>query len=61
MKPICEIYELLRFKIFGTKKPPVSSRMQKALEYPGISEEFKQQVTNFIERYREALEALAKE
>ncbi len=62
MKPIQEIYVLLRSKILGTKKltAPPQIRIQKAVGYPEISEEFKQQVDDFIERYREALEALAK-
>jgi len=36
----------------------IMSPLQQAL--PGVTEEFAQQVTEFIEEYREALDALAK-
>jgi hypothetical protein len=63
MKSFRKIYALLRPKILGAENlpAPASTEPQRSMEHSGISEKFKQQVENLVERYREALEALAKE
>jgi hypothetical protein len=63
MNLVKEFLEFLRSKIPTTGKFPIHKRKQtqQPLPHPEISEEFKKRVGDSIERYREALEALAKD
>jgi len=62
MNLIQKLQSLFHSRIPITEEHSTSDyeRFQQVVETPEISEEFKKRVSDFIEQYREALEALAK-